>query len=84
MIGGPSPAHDTVNKIAQNNVLIISNIYNPGQKVSGHLPFSTYFCMEFAVNLQYIFCFCHEKIKFISSRHRVISSIYYKPLGSRM
>jgi len=27
--------------------------YNPGQKVLGHLPFFTWFCMEFAANLRY-------------------------------
>lgn len=47
--------HDTVNKIAQNDVLIISNIYNPGQKAGfwDTSPFLRVFCMEFAVNLQY-------------------------------
>ena len=28
-------------------------IYNPGQNVLGHLPFFTWFCMEFAANLRY-------------------------------
>ena len=27
--------------------------YNPDQKVLGHLPFFTWFCMEFAANLRY-------------------------------
>ena len=27
--------------------------YNPGPKVLGHLPFFTWFCVEFAANLRY-------------------------------
>ena len=27
--------------------------YNPGQKVLGHLPIFTWFCMEFSANLRY-------------------------------
>ena len=32
---------------------------------------------SFAALTRVIYCFCHSNIKFISSRHRVISSIYY-------
>ena len=31
----------------------IVECYNPGQKGLGHLPFLTWFCMEFAANLRY-------------------------------
>ena len=34
-------------------VIKTGNNYNPGQKVLGHLPFFTWFCMEFAANLRY-------------------------------
>ena len=34
-------------------VVITKWDYNPGQKVLGHLPFFTWFCMEFAANLRY-------------------------------
>ena len=33
-------------------VIKTGNNYNPGQKVLGHLPFFTWFCMEFAANLR--------------------------------
>ena len=32
----------------------------------------------FSWQKQYCFCFCHSNIKFISSRHHVISSLYIK------
>ena len=34
-------------------VTVFIRVYNPGQKVLGHLTFFTCFCMEFAANLQY-------------------------------
>ena len=50
------PTFHTARTIQTVTVLFdkTSNNYSPGQKVLGHLPFFTWFCMEFAANLQCI------------------------------